>query len=171
MSDSHEWGNITFWPRPLGRWRGVKRSNKAYFKDIYTKLCACYHKWYNFILSPGSCHRVLGQKLNYVHLSVMLSPPKSFDEIQLNFVYEFHEWGVQQHVFGLAPWGPGEGSKGQISLYCNHKVNLTNKRYKTYWMEFLFCGLGHAPSVKLGGCSRQVFQRGDLRWRAIDCAV
>ena len=28
-----------------------------------------------------------------------------------------HEWGVQRHIFfGPAPWGPGEGPKGQISL-------------------------------------------------------
>ena len=28
-----------------------------------------------------------------------------------------HEWGVQWHIFfGPAPWGPGEGPKGQISL-------------------------------------------------------
>ena len=25
-------------------------------------------------------------------------------------------------IFGLAPWGPGEGSKGQISLNFNYKV-------------------------------------------------
>ena len=26
-----------------------------------------------------------------------------------------HEWGVQRHIFfGPAPWGPGEGPKGQI---------------------------------------------------------
>ena len=44
--------------------------------------------------------------------------------------------------FGPAPWGPGEGSKGQISFNFNYKVNfkdfipnfvcvLTNERYKT----------------------------------------
>ena len=25
-----------------------------------------------------------------------------------------YKWGVQQHFFCPAPWGPGEGSKGQI---------------------------------------------------------
>ena len=45
-------------------------------------------------------------------------------------------------VFGPAPWGPVEGSKGQISFNFNYKVNfkdfylknvcvLTNERYKT----------------------------------------
>ena len=56
---------------------------------------------------------------------------------------------------------PGEGSKGQISFNFNHKVNfkdfipnfvcvLTNERYKTYRMGFLFCRLGHALGVGLG---------------------
>ena len=27
-----------------------------------------------------------------------------------------HKWGVQRHIFCPAPWGPGEGSKGQILL-------------------------------------------------------
>ena len=60
------------------------------------------------------------------------------------------------------PWGPGEGSKGQISFNFNYKVNfkdfytklmcvLTNERYKTYQTGFLFCCLGHAPGVGLWG--------------------
>ena len=36
-----------------------------------------------------------------------------------------HEWGVQKQIFfGPAPWGPGEGSKGQISFNFNCKVNF-----------------------------------------------
>ena len=114
-----------FGPAPWGAGE-VSKGQKKYISKIF--IPNFVRVITNDIIS--FCH--LGQKLNYVRLSVMLSPPKSFDEIQLNFVCEFHEWGVQQHVFGLAPWGPGEGSKGQISLYFNHKVNLTNKRYKTY---------------------------------------
>ena len=64
--------------------------------------------------------------------------------------------------FGPAPWGPGEGSKGQISFNFNYKVNfkdcfanfvcvLTNERYKTNQTGFLFCCLGHAPGVGLWG--------------------
>ena len=64
--------------------------------------------------------------------------------------------------FGPAPWGPGEGSKGQISFNFNYKVNfkdfipnfvcvLTYERYKTYQTGFLFCHLGHAPGVGLWG--------------------
>ena len=64
--------------------------------------------------------------------------------------------------FGPAPWGPGEGSKGQISFNFNYKVNfkdfipnfvcvLTNESYKTYHTGFLFRHLGHAPGVGLRG--------------------
>ena len=64
--------------------------------------------------------------------------------------------------WGSTPWGPGEGSKGQISFNFNYKVNfkdfipnfvsiLTNERYKTYQTGFLFCRLGHAPGVGLRG--------------------
>ena len=63
--------------------------------------------------------------------------------------------------FVAAPWGPSEGSKGQI-LYFNFKVNFkdfliklclfhTHERYKTYQMGFSFGRLGHAPGVVLGG--------------------
>ena len=59
-------------------------------------------------------------------------------------------------------WGPGEGSKGQISFKFNYKVNfkdfytnfacvLTNERYKTYQTGFSFCRMGHAPGVGLWG--------------------
>ena len=61
-----------------------------------------------------------------------------------------------------APWGPGEGSKGQISLIPitksiskifipNFVCVLTNERYKTYQTGFLFCRLGHAAGVGLWG--------------------
>ena len=32
---------------------------------------------------------------------------------------------------GLAPWGPGEGSKGQISFNFNYKVNFKDFLYQT----------------------------------------
>ena len=66
------------------------------------------------------------------------------------------------NFFGPAPWGPGEGSKGQISLNFNYKVNfkdfipkfvcvLTNERYKTYHTGFSYRRLGHVPGVGLRG--------------------
>ena len=67
------------------------------------------------------------------------------------------------NFFGPAPWGPGEGSKRQISFNFNYKVNfkdfyiklclcvLINERYKTYQKGFSFCRLGHASWVRLYG--------------------
>ena len=60
-----------------------------------------------------------------------------------------------------APWGPGEGPKGQISLNLNYKVNfkdfkpnfvylLTYERYITYQTGFSFECLGHAQGLDLG---------------------
>ena len=111
--------------------------------------CLCY-------LSPrtGILQSPLSVRL------VTLSPLKPLDEIQPNLCVSCsHEWGAQRHIFfGPAPWGPGEGSKGQISLDFNYKVNfkifktdfvclLTNERYKTYQTGFSFGRLGHAPGV------------------------
>ena len=64
--------------------------------------------------------------------------------------------------FGHAPWGPGEGSKGQISLNFNYKVNVKdfysklfvcshNERYKTYQTGFSLYSLGHTPGVEIWG--------------------
>ena len=64
--------------------------------------------------------------------------------------------GARNGIFFCpTPWGPGEGSKGQISFNFNYKVNFkdfytklcvcshkfTNERYKTYQTGFLFCCL------------------------------
>ena len=46
---------------------------------------------------------------------------------QIWFVASLHEWGVQEHIyFWPAPMGPGEGSKGQITVKFNYKVNFKN---------------------------------------------
>ena len=59
--------------------------------------------------------------------------------------------------FGPAPWGPGEGSKGQISFNFNYKVNFKdffipnfvcvriNKRHKIYQMGFFILSPGSCP--------------------------
>ena len=63
---------------------------------------------------------------------------------------------------GLAPWGPGEGSKGQISFNFNYKVNFQTFLYQIlcvfsqikdtkHTRQDLFCRLGHAPGVGLWG--------------------
>ena len=76
VSYSHEWGeqHQFFLPRPLGPWGGGGGGSKGQisfifnykvnFKDFYSKLLVCSHKWKIqnisdgfFILSPGSCPR------------------------------------------------------------------------------------------------------------------
>ena len=54
----------------------------------------------------------------------MLSPPKPLEEIHPNLVCELL----------TGPWGPGEGSKGQISLNFNYKVN-----FKDFYTKLCVC--------------------------------
>ena len=75
----------------------------------------------------------------------------------------------RQKYFDLVPWGPGEGSKIQISFNFNYKVsskdfflpnfvcNLTNERYKAYQMEFSFFRQGNALGVGLGLLRVQIY--------------
>ena len=72
-----------------------------------------------------------------------------------------HEWGAQcKIIFGALPLGRGQKVKYHLisitksiskifipNFVCVH----TNERYKTYQMGFLFCRLGHALGVGLGG--------------------
>ena len=62
----------------------------------------------------------------------------------------------RKFCFGHAPWGPGEGSKGQISLISitksysktfkpNFVFVLTNERYKTYQTGFFILSPGSCP--------------------------
>ena len=70
--------------------------------------------------------------------------------------------GRAMKFFGPVPWGPGEGPNVKYHLISitksiskifipNVVCVLTNERYKTYQMGFLFCRLGHALGVGLGG--------------------
>ena len=70
--------------------------------------------------------------------------------------------GACNSIFPV-PWGLGEGSNGHISFNFNYKINFkdvytkfrvcvhTNERNKTYQKGVLFCCLGHALGVGLGG--------------------
>ena len=68
-----------------------------------------------------------------------------------------HLWGAQRHFLA-----PGEGSKVKYYLISitksiskifnsNFVCVFTNERFKTYQTGFLFCRLGHALGVGLGG--------------------
>ena len=100
----------------------------------------------------GYCNRLRPS----VHLSVMLSPPKPFEELQPNLVCELLTWmGRATSNFFLAP-SPGALGRGQKIKYNlisitksiskifipNFVCVLTNERYKTYQTGFSFCPLG-----------------------------
>ena len=57
-----------------------------------------------------------------------------------------HEWGVQRHIFfGPAPWGPGEGPKGQISL------NIIKFQLQSQFQRFFnqtVCVFSHMKDIK-----------------------
>ena len=136
----------------------------------------CFHKWKIqnisdgfFILSPGSCPRggtwgYLGAKIQIQSccLSVMLSPPKPLDEIQLNLVCELLTWmgRATSIFFAPPPWALGRGQMVKYHLILitksiskifipNFMCVLTNERYKTYQSGFSLCSLGHALWVGL----------------------
>ena len=69
---------------------------------------------------------------------------------------------AKSFFFGRAPWGPREGSKGQISFNFNYKVNFKDfysklcvcshkRKIQNISDGFLFCCLGHALGVGLWG--------------------
>ena len=75
-----------------------------------------------------------------------------------------HEWGAQRKFFFLAlpPGALGRGQKVKYHLisitksiskifFPNFVSVLRNERYNTYQTFFLFCRLGHALGVGLGG--------------------
>ena len=75
-------------------------------------------------------------------MSVMLYPSKPLDEIQPNLVCELLSWMRRATaIFGPAPWGPGELSKGQISFNFNYKVN-----FKDFYTKLCVCS--HKWNIK-----------------------
>ena len=175
--------NITiFFTPPPGDWSKDQISfnfnYKVNFKDFYSKLCVCSHKWKIqnisdgfFILSPGSCPR--GGTWGYIVAKIKFRPAvcplcylllihwTKFNQIWC--VRYLHEWGAQHNFFFTPPPGAlGRGQKVKYHLISitksiskifipNFVCVLTNERYKTYQTGFLFCRLGHALGVGLGG--------------------
>ena len=78
----------------------------------------------------GYCNR-----LPSVRLSVMLSPPKSLDEIQPNLVCELLTWACSVKLFGpipLGPWGRGQKSK-------NHLISITKLFSYIFYTKLCVC--------------------------------
>ena len=85
-----------------------------------------------------------------------------FNQILCTCMSYLHEWHMHQHNFWVpAPWGLGEGPKGQISLNLNYKVNykgfytklcVSSHKWKIYYIYqtgFSFCHLGYAQGRDL----------------------
>ena len=135
MSYSHEWGaqgKFFFGPAPWGPGEGSKGqisfnfNYKVNFKDFYSKLCVCSHKWKiqnisdgYFILSSGSCPRGgtwgnLGAKIEFrpavCPLCYLLNHWKKINQIWC--VSYSHEWGARRKKnFWPRPLGPWGGVK------------------------------------------------------------
>ena len=57
---------------------------------------------------------------------------------QIWCVSYLHEWHMHCAIFGVtAPWGLGEGPKGQISLNLNCKLKTISKIFKPNFVYFL----------------------------------
>ena len=113
---------------------------KVNFKDFYSKLYVCSHKCNIqnisngfLILSPGSCPKggtwgYLGAKIKFRPAVgplcyLLLNHWRKLNQIWC--VSYSHEWGAQRKkILGPTPWGPGEGSKDQISFNFNNKFNF-----------------------------------------------
>ena len=82
-----------------------------------------------------SAHVLLSPRFFKKAKGILLSPPSVRPSVpplcylllnnwtkfnQIWCVSYSHKWGAQRKkIFGPAPWGPGEGSKGQISFNFN----------------------------------------------------
>ena len=154
-------GNF-FWPAP---WGGVERSNilvqlqSQFQRFLYQTLCVfsqmkdTKHVRRIFILSPGSCPRGQNQIPSCCLSVMLLNHWTKFNQIRSPGVWVTLK---QQFFLGPAPWGPGEGSKGQIFNF-NYKVNFQVflycvcsykwKIHLTYQKGFSFCCQGHVPGV------------------------
>ena len=129
MSYSHEWdAHHIFYidPVPWGPGEGTKGqisfnfNYKVNFKDFYSKLCVCSHKWpvqnildEFFILSPGSCRR--GGTLGYLGAKIKFRPPvcllcylllNHWIKFNPNLVCELLTWMDRSHFFLARPLGP-----------------------------------------------------------------
>ena len=129
-----------------------------------------YFSYFSLFLSPRFFKKAKGILLS--HPSVRLSVPPLYYPF-LNHWTKFNqiwcmsysqEWGVQRKKIFLTP-PPGALGRGQKVKYHlisttksiskifipNFVCVLTNESYKSYQTGFLFCRLGHALGVGLGG--------------------
>ena len=119
-----------FWPRPLRPWGGAKRSNIIKFQSQNQ-----FQRFLNQTLCVFSQKKDIKHIKRDFHLTAWVRPQGSdlgvlwgfgdfFFEVRPIFVYELLTWMAHATapLFWVpAPWGLGEGSKGQIwSLNLNY---------------------------------------------------
>ena len=141
-------------PGALGRGQKVKYHLFSITKSIskiFTPNCVCvltnerYKTYQTGFLFCRLGHALgvglwgtKGPKSNSVLLScplcyLLLNHWTKFNQIWC--VSYSHELGAQRKIFfGPAPWGPGEGSKSQISFNFNYKVN-----FKDFYSKLCVC--------------------------------
>ena len=91
----------------------------------------------NFEYGYSHSNALFGLKLEHCKLHEAEYHPTKCDvinDIKLfpTVIGYLHECDIQQHKkIGPTPWGPGEGSKGQISLNFKNKVNFKDFLYQT----------------------------------------
>ena len=121
-----------FWPRPLGPWGGIKRSNIIYFqlqsqfqRFLFQTLCVFSQMKIQilsdgiFILSPGSCPRggtwgYLGAKIKFRPAVCPLCYLLLNHWTKLNQIWcvgYSHKWGAQRKKNWPRPLGPWGGVK------------------------------------------------------------
>ena len=133
-------------------------------------MCVLTNERYKtYQTGPGSCPR--GGTWGYLGAKIELRPAVCpFCYLLLNHRAKFnqiwcvsysHEWGMQRKKnFWPSPLWRGQKVKHHLIsitksiskiLIPNFVCVLTNKRYKTYQTCFLFCRLGHALGMGVGG--------------------
>ena len=135
-----------------------------------------------FILLPGSCPRggtwgYLGAKIKFCPAVcplcyLLLNHWTKFNQIWC--VSYSHKWGAQCKIFlAPPPWALGRGQKAKYHLTSitksfskifipNFVCVLTNERYKTYQMGFLFC---HWVMPQGWDLEKVIFQHGHVAYQ------
>ena len=86
-------------------------------------LDSIYHYLHAFLKKRrGYCNPLCPSVCLLCYL--LLNRWTNFNQICTLTYFCSHKGGVQRQFFCPAPWGPGEGSKGQISFIFKYKVNF-----------------------------------------------
>ena len=161
-----------FWPHPLGRWGGAKRSSIIKFQ-----LQSQFQRYLNQTLCVSSQMKDIKHIRRDFRLVAWVMPQScglggyrwgvgsknNFPKFnQILFVSYLRAWHMNRTIFGLpAPLDLGGQKVKYHSIPITKLISklfkpncvclLTNERYKTYQTGFSFGRLGHTPRVGLRG--------------------